>query len=61
GALLKFTPILYILDIFEVLSGYISVRLASSINIFFVLIVCLVWTLIMMFLSTYIFSKRDFD
>ncbi|KGO12845.1 ABC transporter permease subunit [Clostridium botulinum] len=61
GALLKFTPILYILDIFEVLSGYISVRLASSINIFFVLIVCLGWTLIMMFLSTYIFEKRDFD
>ncbi|ACO84846.1 TPA: ABC transporter permease subunit [Clostridium botulinum] len=61
GALLKFTPILYILDIFEVLSGNISVRLASSINIFFVLIVCLVWSLIMMFLSTYIFAKRDFD
>lgn len=61
GALLKFTPILYILDIFEVLSGYISVRLASSINIFFVLIVCLSWSLIMMFLSTYIFAKRDFD
>ncbi|KEI80174.1 ABC transporter permease [Clostridium botulinum] len=61
GALLKFTPILYILDIFEVLSGYISVRLASSINIFFVLIVCLGWSLIMMFLSTYIFAKRDFD
>lgn len=61
GTLLKFTPILYILDIFEVLSGYISVRLASSINIFFVLIVCLSWSLIMMFLSTYIFAKRDFD
>ncbi len=61
GALLKFTPILYILDIFEVLSGYISVRLASSISIFFVLIVCLSWSLIMMFLSTYIFAKRDFD
>lgn len=61
GALLKFTPILYILDIFEVLSGYISVRLASSINIFFVLIVCLSWSLIMMFLSTYIFVKKDFD
>ncbi|AVQ44955.1 ABC transporter permease subunit [Clostridium botulinum] len=61
GALLKFTPILYILDIFEVLSGYISVRLASSINIFFVLIVCLSWSLIMMFLITYIFAKRDFD
>ncbi|HDK7299030.1 TPA: ABC transporter permease subunit, partial [Clostridium botulinum] len=61
GALLKFTPIPYIFNIFEVLSGYISVRLASSINIFFVLIVCLVWTLIMMFLSTYIFTKRDFD
>ncbi len=61
GVLLKFTPILYILDIFEVLSGYISVRLASSISIFFVLIVCLSWSLIMMFLSTYIFAKRDFD
>ncbi|HDK7299832.1 TPA: ABC transporter permease subunit, partial [Clostridium botulinum] len=61
GALLKFTPIPYIFDISEVLSGDISIRLASSINIFFVLIVCLVWTLIMMFLSTYIFAKRDFD
>ncbi|MBD5638717.1 ABC transporter permease subunit [Clostridium botulinum] len=61
GALLKFTPIPYIIDIFEVLSGYISVRLASSINIFFILIVCLGWSLIMMFLSTYIFTKRDFD
>ncbi|MBO0576300.1 ABC transporter permease [Clostridium botulinum] len=58
GALLKFTPILYILDIFEVLSGYISVRLASSINIFFVLIVCLSWSLIMMFLSTYILQRE---
>ncbi|KRU26794.1 ABC-2 family transporter protein [Clostridium sporogenes] len=61
GVLLKFTPIPYIFQIFEVLSGYISVRLASSINIFFVLIICLGWSLIMMFLSTYIFSKRDFD
>ncbi|ENK1242036.1 ABC transporter permease subunit [Clostridium botulinum] len=61
GILLKFTPIPYILDIFEVLSGYISVRVASSINIFFVTIVCLTWSLIMMFLSTYIFGKRDFD
>ncbi|NFM29907.1 ABC transporter permease [Clostridium botulinum] len=61
GVLLKFTPIPYIFQIFEVLSGNISVRLASSINIFFVLIVCLGWSLIMMFLSTYIFAKRDFD
>ncbi|WP_434296245.1 ABC transporter permease subunit [Clostridium sporogenes] len=61
GVLLKFTPIPYIFQIFEVLSGNISVRLASSINIFFVLIVCLSWSLIMMFLSTYIFAKRDFD
>ncbi|KEI77789.1 ABC transporter permease [Clostridium botulinum A2 117] len=61
GVLLKFTSIPYIIDIFEVLSGYISVGLASSINIFFVLIVCLGWSLIMMFLSTYIFAKRDFD
>ncbi|BAQ12817.1 ABC transporter permease [Clostridium botulinum] len=61
GALLKFTPIPYMFEIFEVLSGGVSIRLASSINIFFVLIVCLVWTLIMMFLSTYIFAKRDFD
>lgn len=61
GFLLKFTPIPYIFDIFEVLSGYISVRLASSINIFFILIVCLGWSLIMLFLSTYIFTKRDFD
>ncbi len=34
GVLLKFTPIPYIFQIFEVLSGNISVRLASSINIF---------------------------
>ncbi|KEJ00179.1 ABC transporter permease [Clostridium botulinum A2B7 92] len=61
GALLKFTPIPYIFQIFEVLSGNISVRLASSINIFFILIVCLIWSSIMMFLSTYIFAKRDFD
>ncbi|HCL4549448.1 ABC transporter permease [Clostridium botulinum] len=61
GILLKFTPIPYILDIFEVLSGDISVRLASSVNMPFILIVCLGWSLIMMFLSTYIFSKRDFD
>ncbi|NFL95134.1 ABC transporter permease [Clostridium botulinum] len=61
GALLKFTPVPYIFNIFEVSSGDVSIRLASSINIFFVLIVCLVWTLIMMFLSTYIFPKRDFD
>ncbi|NFE18988.1 ABC transporter permease [Clostridium botulinum] len=61
GVLLKFTPIPYIFQIFEVLSGNISIRLASSINIFFVLIVCLSWSLIMMFLSTYIFAKRDFD
>ncbi|MBY6846456.1 ABC transporter permease [Clostridium botulinum] len=61
GPLLKFTPIPYIFDIFEVLSGYISIRIASSINILFVLIVCLGWSLIMMFLSTYIFTKRDFD
>ncbi|MHB9925982.1 ABC transporter permease subunit [Clostridium botulinum] len=61
GALLKFTPIPYIFDISEVSSGDVSIRLASSINIFFVLIVCVVWTLIMMFLSTYIFAKRDFD
>ncbi|CBZ02636.1 related to ABC transporter permease component [Clostridium botulinum H04402 065] len=61
GVLLKFTPIPYMFQIFEVLSGNISVRLASSINIFFVLIVCLGWSLIMMFLSTYIFAKRDFD
>ncbi|MGJ8742221.1 ABC transporter permease subunit [Clostridium botulinum] len=61
GVILKFTPIPYMFQIFEVLSGNISVRLASSINIFFILIVCLGWSLIMMFLSTYIFSKRDFD
>ncbi|NFI84795.1 ABC transporter permease [Clostridium botulinum] len=61
GVLLKFTPIPYMFQIFEVLSGNISVRLASSINIFFVLIVCLIWSLIMMFLSIYIFAKRDFD
>ncbi|QGT43376.1 hypothetical protein GJ703_01553 [Clostridium botulinum] len=61
GALLKFIPIPYIFDIPEVSSGDVSIRLASSINIFFVLIVCVVWTLIMMFLSTYIFAKRDFD
>ncbi|MCR1975354.1 ABC transporter permease subunit [Clostridium sporogenes] len=61
GILLKFTPIPYIFDIFQVLLGGISIRLASSINIFFVLMVCLGWSLIMMFLSTYIFAKRDFD
>ncbi|MCC5418042.1 ABC transporter permease subunit [Clostridium botulinum] len=61
GTLLKFTPIPYIFQIFEVLSGDISVRLASSVNMPFILIVCLGWSLIMMFLSTYIFSKRDFD
>jgi len=61
GALLKFAPIPYMFNIPEVSSGDISIRLASSINIFFVLIVCLVWSLIMMSLSTYIFAKRDFD
>ncbi|HID0816936.1 ABC transporter permease subunit [Clostridium botulinum] len=61
GALLKFTPIPYMLEIFEVLSGGVSIRLASSINIFFILIVCLGWNLIIMSLSTYIFAKRDFD
>ncbi|MBV4438637.1 ABC transporter permease subunit [Clostridium tyrobutyricum] len=61
GILLKFTPIPYIFESFDVLTGYISVRLASVINILFVSIVCLGWSLVLMFLSTYIFQKKDFD
>jgi len=49
------------IDSIGTLSGDISVQLTSSINIFFVLMVCLGWILITMFLSTYAFGKRDFD
>jgi len=61
GVFLKYLPIPYMINSLEVLTGYISVRLTSSINVFFVSIVCLGWMLIMMSLSTYIFAKRDFD
>lgn len=61
GAFLKFSPIPYVINSFWVLTGDISVLLTSSINMFFVSMVCLGWTLIMMSLSTYIFAKRDFD
>mgnify|MGYP000898981306 FL=1 len=61
GAFVKFLPIPYMVDSLGTLSGDISLKLASSINVFFVLIVCLLWTLVMMFLSTYVFGKKDLD
>ncbi|QXE17992.1 ABC transporter permease subunit [Clostridium sp. 001] len=61
GVFVKFLPIPYIVDSLGTLSGDISLKLASSINVCFVLIVCLLWTLVMMFLSTYVFGKRDLD
>lgn len=61
GVFVKFLPIPYMIDSIGTLSGDISVQLTSSINIFFVLMVCLGWILITMFLSTYAFGKRDFD
>nr|DAD54315.1 TPA_exp: hypothetical protein CAETHG_RS03735_1 [Clostridium autoethanogenum DSM 10061] len=61
GAFVKFLPIPYMVDSLGTLSGDISLKLASSINVSFVLIVCFLWTLVMMFLSTYVFGKRDLD
>jgi ABC-type transport system involved in multi-copper enzyme maturation permease subunit len=61
GAFVKFLPIPYIVDVMGVLSGDISVQLTSTINVFSVLMVCLAWTSIMLFLSSYVFGKRDFD
>lgn len=61
GAFVKFLPTPYMVDSLGTLSGDISLKLASSINVLFVLIVCLLWTLVMMFLSTYVFGKRDLD
>jgi ABC-type transport system involved in multi-copper enzyme maturation permease subunit len=61
GIFVKFFPIPYIISSFDVLTGEISQQLTSSINMFFVSMVCLGWVLIMMFLSTYVFGKRDFD
>ncbi|OAA91639.1 ABC transporter permease subunit [Clostridium ljungdahlii] len=61
GAFVKFLPTPYMVDSLGTLSGDISLKLASSINVFFVLIVCLLWTLVMMFLSIYVFGKRDLD
>lgn len=61
GVFVKFLPIPYMVDSLGTLSGDISLKLASSINVFFVLIVCFLWTLVMMFLSTYVFGKRDLD
>ncbi len=61
GVFVKFFPIPYIIDGILILTGVISQQLTSSINMFFVSMVCLGWTLVMMFLSTYIFAKRDFD
>ncbi|MBU3173521.1 ABC transporter permease subunit [Clostridium estertheticum] len=61
GVFLKFFPIPYMINVFDVLTGQISIVFTSNINIFFISIVCLGWTLIMIFLSTYVFEKRDFD
>ncbi|NMM65802.1 ABC transporter permease subunit [Clostridium sp. P21] len=61
GVLVKFFPIPYIINGIEILTGVISQQLTSSVNILFILMVCFGWTLTMMFLSTYIFGKRDFD
>lgn len=61
GVFIKFFPTPYIIDNLEILTGGISQQLTSSISILFVLIVCFGWVLIMLFLSTYIFGKRDFD
>ncbi|BAH06616.1 ABC transporter permease subunit [Clostridium kluyveri] len=61
GVFVKFLPIPYMIDSIGTLSGDISVQLTSSINIFFVLMVCLGWILITILLSTYAFGKRDFD
>ncbi|MBP2031500.1 ABC-type transport system involved in multi-copper enzyme maturation permease subunit [Clostridium algifaecis] len=61
GIFVKFLPIPYMIDSMGILSGDISVQLTSSINVFFVLMVCLGWILINTFLSTYVFGKRNFD
>ncbi|WP_446898180.1 ABC transporter permease subunit [Clostridium sp. LBM24168] len=61
GIFVKFLPVPYIVDAVGTLGGDISVQLTSSINVFFVLMICLVWTLVMLFLSSYVFGKRDFD
>ncbi|MHC6180737.1 ABC transporter permease subunit [Clostridium sp. JNZ X4-2] len=61
GAFVKFLPVPYIADAVGTLSGDISVQLTSTVNVFFVLMICLAWTLAMLFLSGYVFGKRDFD
>lgn len=61
GAFVKFFPIPYMIDSGGVLNGDISVQLTSSINVFFIFMVCLGWILITTFLSAYIFQKKDFD
>ena len=61
GVFIKFLPIPYMINSIGTLSGDISVQLTSSINIYFVFTVCLAWIFIALFLSTYIFGKRDFD
>ena len=61
GVFVKFLPVPYIVDIISTLSGDISVQLTSTINVAFILITCLAWTLAMLFLSSYVFGKRDFD
>ncbi len=61
GVFIKFLPIPYMINSIGTLSGDISVQLTSSINIYFVFTVCLAWLFIALFLSTYIFGKRDFD
>lgn len=61
GVLVKFLPVPYIVDVISTLSGDISVQLTSTINVAFILITCLAWTLVMLFLSSYVFGKSDFD
>ncbi|PIH04568.1 ABC transporter permease subunit [Clostridium combesii] len=61
STILKILPIPYISSSIEILTGDISVRFNHSISIFFVLMVCLIWTTSMVFSSIYIFRKKNFD
>ncbi|MBN3410319.1 ABC transporter permease [Clostridium botulinum] len=54
-------PSIYMYNIFDILHGGISRTFNCNISIFFILIVCLIWIISMIFFSTYIFRKRNFD
>lgn len=61
GMFVKFLPVPYMIDSVGTLTGDISNQLQSSINVLFVLSVCIGWILAMAYFSVRTFEKRDFD